>query len=267
MAKQQKTLEWCVVRLGEDMNWWVQEISDDVRWDVDGLGIIDPRQMSYILEICDDLGTYGLDPEIVDHAFYAFGVDGELKDSKVRLTISSDTLLEDEATLFALPDSLDEEKGPYADFLDQITKARVKKLNDLIEFEKKLTIDELEEEVRERQNAEYMEGRAVHPFAEIVAILEYVPTGYELEGDDDAKGAEEGEDIGDIPDFEEDDEKIEEDETMKWDEDEEESEDEEDGEGDDEDGDEDEEESEDDEEEEEEDEEGGAKRSRGKKRR
>ena len=37
MAKATSTLDWTVVRLGEDHNWWVAETSDPVRWDVDGL--------------------------------------------------------------------------------------------------------------------------------------------------------------------------------------------------------------------------------------
>ena len=44
MAKAISTLDWCIVRLGDDHNWWVAETSDPVRWDVDGLSIVDPRQ-------------------------------------------------------------------------------------------------------------------------------------------------------------------------------------------------------------------------------
>ena len=51
MAKGSPQLEWCVVRLGEDHNWWVDEVSDPVRWDVDGLSIIDPRQVDHIIEL------------------------------------------------------------------------------------------------------------------------------------------------------------------------------------------------------------------------
>jgi hypothetical protein len=47
MAKPTSTLDWCIVRLGEDHNWWVCETSDPVRWDVDGLSIIDPRQVAH----------------------------------------------------------------------------------------------------------------------------------------------------------------------------------------------------------------------------
>ncbi len=220
MPQRSQKLEWCLTRIGEDMNWWVTEVSDPIHWDVDGLGIIDPRQMSYILEQCDALREYGFDPDIVDEAFCTLRIDREEKDEAVRLIHTPESLLEDDNMHFALPDVIDEEKGPYADFLDHITRFRVKMLNDLIEFDQNLTVDELEEEIRERQNQEYMEGKAVHPFVEVVSILEYVPEGYELDDDEPAKPGKD--DIDDIPDFEEEDEKIEEDETMRWDEDEEE---------------------------------------------
>ena len=221
MSQSNPKLEWCIVRLGEDLNWWVTEISDPVHWDVDGLGVIDPRQMSYILEQCDLLREYGFDADVLDEAFFPFRIDREEKDGTVRVARTRDSLLEEDTVLFCLPDVIDEEKGPYADFLDQITKFRVKLLNDLIDFDENITVDEIEEDIRERQNQEYMEGRAVHPFNEITAILDYVPEGYELEDDDTPKSGDE--DIDDLPDFEDaDDEKIEEDETMRWDDDEDE---------------------------------------------
>ncbi len=216
-------MEWCLARIGEDMNWWVTEVSDPIHWDVDGLGIVDPRQMSYILEQCDALREYGFDADVVDDAFLSFRIEAEAKDEQVKLVDTKESLLEDDNTHFALPDIIDEEKGPYADFLDQITRFRVKMLNDLIEFDQNLTVDELEEEIRERQNQEYMEGKAVHPFLEVISILEYVPEGYEL--DEDEHTSRDDDDIDDIPEFEEENEKIEEDETMRWDEDNEEEDD------------------------------------------
>lgn len=223
MPKTSKKIEWAHIRLGEDSNWWVTEVSDPLHWDVDSLGIVDPRQMSYILEQCDSLREYGFDADIIELAFYPMEIQKELKDNQVRLIRSRDSLLEEENVLFALPDIIDEDKGPYADFLDQITKFRVKMLNDLIEFDHSLTVDELEEEIRERQNQEYMEGKAVHPFNEVISILEYVPEGFELDEDDSSKKEES--DIDEIPDFEEEHEKIEEDETMRWDEEEDEDKD------------------------------------------
>ena len=216
-------MDWCLARLGEDMNWWVTEVSDPIHWDVDGLGVIDPKQMSYILEQCDALREYGFDPDIVDDAFASLKIDKIEQKDHVRLVHTSESLLDDDNRHFALPDIIDEEKGPYADFLDQITRFRVKMLNDLIEFDQNLTVEELEDEIRERQNQEYMEGKAVHPFVEVISILEYVPEGYELDEDEPSKRDEE--EIDDIPEFEEDEsEKIEEDETMRWDGDEDEEE-------------------------------------------
>lgn len=212
------------------MNWWVTEVSDPVHWDVDALGVIDPKQISYILEQCDALREYGFDADLVDEAFISFRIDKEEEKEQVRLTRTRESLLEDDNTHFGLPDIIDEEKGPYAEFLDNITRFRVKLLNDLIEFDQNLTVDELEEEIRERQNQEYMEGKAVHPFHEVVSILEYVPEGYEVEGEEPSPKAV-SEELDDIPEFEEENEKIEEDETMRWDEDDEEEDDEEENEG------------------------------------
>jgi hypothetical protein len=75
MAKRPTTLEWCIVRLGNDHNWWVEEVSDPVRWDVDGLTVIDPRQLNHIIELLDQLRDYGFDPELFERAFLAFRVE------------------------------------------------------------------------------------------------------------------------------------------------------------------------------------------------
>lgn len=227
MPQPTSKLTWCKARFGEDMNWWVHEISDPVHWDVDGLGIIDPRQFQHIIDLLEPLSDYGLQNEIVDDAFYSFGIDKVEADKSVLLKRVKDSILESEDQLFALPDVLDEEKGPYADLLDHVTKLRIKMLNDLIDFSQNLTVEELEEEIREAQNGDYMEGRATHFFTELTAILEYVPDGFELDEDEDAEPKSEDEELEkDLADVGTDDidEKIEEDETMKWDEEEEEEE-------------------------------------------
>jgi hypothetical protein len=230
MAKPSPKLEWCVVRLGDDLNWWVQEISDSVHWDVDGLSIIDPRQVAHILDLLDPLRDYGFQPDLFEAAFFAFAIKESLPDNRVRLVRVKESLIESDDKLFALPDQVDEEKGPYADFLDHITKLRVKFLNEAIEFEQRLTVHDLEEEIREDHHNAFMEGRAIHAFQEISEILEYIPEGYEVdeeaaeEKSTQAKPTEE-EIASEIPEIEE--ENIEEDETMKWDEEEEKKEEEE----------------------------------------
>lgn len=223
MAKSASQLEWCVVRLGEDHNWWVEETSDPVRWDVDGLSIIDPRQVQHIIELIEPMRDYGFDQDVVERAFFPFRIDNDLGGGRVRLSRVKDSLFESEDKLFALPDLLDEENGPYADFLDHITRLRVKMLNDLFDFEQKLSVDEVEDEIREARNIDFMEGKAVHAFTEITAILDYTPAGWESEEEGERPAPKEdeldGEDLPALDEAEE--ERLKNDQSLKWDEDDE----------------------------------------------
>lgn len=245
MAKGSPQLEWCIVRLGEDHNWWVDETSDPVHWDVDGLSIIDPRQVDHIIELIEPLREYGFDSDRFERAFIPFRITKDLGKGKVRLARTKQPLMESEEKLFALPEVIDEENGPYADFLDHITRLRVKLINEQLDLEEKLTVDEVEDQLREAQNNDFIEGKAVHLFSEITAILDFMPAGH---GEDDEEGdkraTEEDDDVPEVED--EDEEKLKNDSSLKWDDDEDDDSDEDDdaksGEEDDEDGDEDEDE-------------------------
>jgi hypothetical protein len=228
MAKAISALDWCVVRLGDDHNWWVAETSDPVRWDVDGLSIVDPRQVQHLIELVDPLRDYGFDQDAFEAAFIPFRIDKDVGQGKVRLRRMKESLFESDEKLFALPDILDEENGPYADLLDHLTRCRVKMLNDLFKFESKLSVDEVEDEIREDQNSSFIQGKAVHCFEELTAILDYMPAGYDPDEEAPAKGAEdEGDD--DLPELDEaEEEKLKNDESLKWDEDEDEEKDEDD---------------------------------------
>jgi len=225
MAKATSTLDWCVIRLGEDHNWWVHETSDPVRWDVDGLSIVDPRQVSHLIELVDALRDYGFDQDVFESAFIPFRIEKALGNGQVRLKRVKDSLFESDDKLFALADTLDEENGPYADLLDHLTRCRVKMLNDLFEFESKLTVDEVEDEIREEQNASFIEGKAIHTFEELSAILDFMPAGYESDDEAPAKEIDEDEDLPEIDAEEE--EKLKNDGSLKWDEDDEDADDEE----------------------------------------
>lgn len=223
MAKATSTLDWCIVRLGDDHNWWVAETSDPVRWDVDGLSIIDPRQLQHLIELVDPLRDYGFDQDVFEAAFIPFRIDKDLGNAKVRLKRVKESLFDSEEKLFGLPDILDEENGPYADLLDHLTRCRVKMLNDLFNFESKLSVDEVEDEIREDQNTNFIQGKAVHTFEELSAILDYMPAGYDADEEAPAKGIEDEGDDDDLPELdEEEEEKLKNDESLKWDEDEEE---------------------------------------------
>lgn len=228
MAKSSAILDWCIVRLGEDHNWWVEEVSDPVRWDTDGLSIVDPRQVAHLVELVEPMRDYGFDQDLMELAFIPFRIQKDLGNGRVRLKRVKDSIFESDEKLFALPDILDEENGPYADLLDHLTRCRVKMLNDLFNFESKLTVDEVEDEIREDQNASFIEGKAVHVFEELTAILDYTPAGWEGE-EEGERSADEDEEIDDedLPDVdEEDEEALKNDSSLKWDEDEEEDADE-----------------------------------------
>ena len=212
-------LNWCIVRLGNDYNWWVNEISDSIHWDVDCLSILDPKQVAYVLELTDDLKDYGFNSDMLDRAFFRFKIDKKLGDNLVRLVRTEQSLAESEEPLFALPDIIDEEKGPYVDFIDQITKFRARLLNDSIEFKKNLSAEEITDELAEKYRLEYFEGTSVHVYRELTDILEYVPDGFELDKEEKSETTEDDLyadlETDDINDKEE---EIEEDETMRWDE-------------------------------------------------
>jgi hypothetical protein len=183
MEKMETRIDWCIVRLGEDKNWWVNEISDNVNWDVDGLGIIDPKQFFHMNELLDSMTEYGLASEIVDEAFFTFEIGEELEGGRIKLRRVRDSLLKAEDMLFALPDVMHEDKGPYADFLTHISILRIKMLNDLIDFTEPFTLDEMEEVLAERHNNDYLEGRRTHFYIEVESILEFVPEGFALDHD------------------------------------------------------------------------------------
>ena len=215
-------LQWLIASPGKDFNWWVKEVSDPIHWDFDGLGIIDPRQWAHMMDLLDPLRQFGLDMGLVERAFLGFGIDKDLGQHRVRMTHSPDLLLDDQNSIFALPDVVNDETGPYADFLDHITTLRIEQLNDLIEFEQNLTHSEMEEALRDEMTQLYFEGGSFHHFNEITFILEYVPAGYDQDEEDlDGEGIPLDEDdiARDIPDLAEEEESIPEDDTMEWDED------------------------------------------------
>ena len=160
MKKTSPSLDWCIVRCDNESKWWVDSISDAENWDIEDLGIIDPKQFIYINELLDSMTEFGLQSQLVDEAFFTFEIAEEVPGKKVKLERVRDSLLKAEDMLFALPDVLDEEKGPYADFLSHVTQIRVAMLNDLIDFSEPYTIEEMEEVLSEKQNNDFLEGDA-----------------------------------------------------------------------------------------------------------
>lgn len=231
MANSSAILDWCIVRLGEDHNWWVDEVSDPVRWDTDGLSIVDPRQTAHLIELCEPLRDYGFDQDLFEAAFIPFRIEKEAAKGRIRLKRVKDSVFDSEEKLFLLADVVDDENGPFADLLDHLTRCRVKLLNDVFKFEAKLTVDEVEDELREDQNASFIEGKAVHVFDELCAILDFTPAGFDEDDDEGERTAASEDDAeiddADLPDVDdEDDEAIKNDASLKWDDEDEDKKDE-----------------------------------------
>ena len=227
MKKTGPSLDWCVVRLGKDENWWVESISDKENWDVEDLGIIDPKQFLHINELLDSMSEFGLDSQVIDDAFFTFEIKEEIKGGKIKLERVRDSLLKAQDMLFALPDVLDEEKGPYADFLNHVSQIRVTMLNELIEFAEPYTQEEMEEVLSEKQNNDFLEGRRSHFSDELISILEFVPDGFAIDADleVDDKEDDKEDDYSDLDaelvEVSDKEEKLLPDEDLKWDEEEE----------------------------------------------
>lgn len=218
MLPTSSKLLWCTVRFDEPTaKWWAKETSDPRHYEPDGLGVLDPRQLPWVLDMLDPLREYGLSNEIIEAAFVPFQIQSADKDGVVRLARVAEHILESEEQLFGLPNVKDGDKGAYADFLEHIMRLRVKFLNDNIKLETKLTFEDIDERIGDLRNQALIEGRDIHPLDEITDIIDFVPEGHELptEDDDDDKPVRRAaeEDIEDLPEA---DEKLAEDETMRW---------------------------------------------------
>jgi len=182
MATATSQLQWCSIRFDNDSLWWVQTVNQDIHWDFDELGIIDPRQLAHILELLDSMREYGLQEDIVEKAFFKFRLQKEMTKQRFRLERTRDSLYDADQLLFALPNDMDEESGPFEDFMKHALRVRVRMLNDLIETDQPLTTEEVDAEIREAQTKDLVEDQNVHCFAEITSVLEYTPEG--LDADD-----------------------------------------------------------------------------------
>ena len=81
MAATTSKLLWCTIRLSKDKGtWWVKENSDPKHYEPDGLGILDPFQLPWVLDMMDPLREYGLSNEILEAAFITFQVHSVEKD-------------------------------------------------------------------------------------------------------------------------------------------------------------------------------------------
>ena len=172
------------VRLGKDLNWWIEKATGKIPWDLDeGIGIIDPRQMSHLLDMLDELREYGFRSDIIESTFFKYSIVKELprQRTKGRLLLRRYSGREKDTNehLFWLPDILDEERGAYVDFIEHIVDIQVQVLNEVCDFVQPLTTNEFNEKIRRRNSTLASEGYSKHFFNELMAIIEDIPKSYE----------------------------------------------------------------------------------------
>jgi hypothetical protein len=159
-------------RLGDDLNWWIESADGDaphVR------GVLDPRQVAHLVQSLDEYRRFGYRPEQVAGAFQAYRLEAEISEGVVRLAAVDQPLFEEVGEYFALPvlDSI--ESGPYFEFLDVISAARIRQLNATHHFVRQCTVDEMTEELDLLDSDRYFSEETIHAFDELNEILEWSP--------------------------------------------------------------------------------------------
>lgn len=166
---------WITVRLGEDFNWWLHDTSDERPAQTHVAGILDPRQVAHLIEALDSYLGHGLSRRQVAAAFQSFRMESELEEGVLRLAATKASLLEEPGQLFAVPRLKEEGSGPYYDFLNALSGARVRYLNATHHYARACTEDEMQDELDTLDSDRYFGAEAIHPFDEINEILEWSP--------------------------------------------------------------------------------------------
>ena len=167
--------KWIIVRLGGDLNWWLDEASTDVYWGEGARGVLDPRQVEYLVEMLEEYQPYGFQRQLLDDAFQLFQLESELDDDRLRLAPADQDEFDGGGQLFALPLVNDEETGVYYDFLDALSAARIRKLNATHHYARDCTELEMQEELAELDRDRYVSAENIHSFDAINEILQWSP--------------------------------------------------------------------------------------------
>jgi len=167
--------KWIIVQLGDDMNWWLAEASSDVYSCEGARGLMDPRQVAYMVELLDEYQAHGYRRQLLSAAFQLFQVESELADDRLRLAPVDGNIFSSVDQLFALPLIGEEGTGPYYDFLDTVTAARIRRLNATHHYAHACTDLEMQEELDALDRDRYFTSDDIHCFDEINEILHWSP--------------------------------------------------------------------------------------------
>ena len=164
------------------MNWWLDETSVDIYWGERGRSLLDPRQVAYLAETFPEYEAHGFRRQLLDEAFQLFQLESELDDDRLRLAPADHDDFDAGGEIFALPLIEDGETGPYYDFLDAITTARIQKLNATHHYVRDCTELEMGEELDALDRDRYIAAENIHCFDEINEILQWSPAEWDEPG-------------------------------------------------------------------------------------
>ncbi len=167
--------QWVVARIGEDLNWWLDEASADVYAEEVEPGFLDPRQIAYLVELLEEYVPYGYRRGLLNAAFQVFQAAAELDEDRLRLVPIDADISEISDQPFALPLAGEDGTGPYHEFLDAITSARIRKLNSSHRYARVCTDLDMQEELDALDRDRYFSSESIHTFDEINEILQWSP--------------------------------------------------------------------------------------------
>lgn len=157
------------------MNWWLEATSDNFAWPEGGLGVLDPRQVVHLTGQLTDYRNHGLAPRQFADAFHVYALASEIEDGRAKLTLSEEELGEAGGELFALPILEQDGGGPYYEFLDALSAARIRMLNATHHYVRDCTVADMFDELDTLDLDRYFGSTTTHAFDEINEILEWKP--------------------------------------------------------------------------------------------
>lgn len=170
---------WIIVRLDENMNWWIDETSDDIDRSAGDRSVLDPRQITQLVEMLGQYRPHGLRPEQFAAAFQVYIAQSELSDGRLKLVLTDESIFDTGAQLFALPLIGEEDADAYSELLDAISVARIRRLNKTHHYARDCTELDMQEELDALDRDRFFNAETMHVFDEINEILEWSPAEWE----------------------------------------------------------------------------------------
>jgi hypothetical protein len=174
-TKKEDALRWIEVRLGDDMNWWLDKTSGELTEEAAARGVLDPRQVAHLVETLVPYHRHGCRRQELAGAFQMFALESALSEGSLRLAATDEDITDTGAQLFALPVIDGDGGGPYYEFLDALSEARIRQINATHHYAQDCTVEEMQDELSALDADRYFSAESIHAFDEISEILQWSP--------------------------------------------------------------------------------------------